>query len=270
MTSATAAIVLDEVTFRRQDREILRGVSVRVGRGEHWVVLGPNGAGKSTVLGMCGARTFPTSGTIDLLGHRMGRVELQALRRRIGHVDPRLPLRPALTIAQVVFTGLTGNTDLPMRWHPTEVQQQRVAKLIELLGLGGMASARWGDLSQGERGRALIARSLVAEPALMLLDEPSTGLDVAAREQLIDTIDGLARSHADLASVLVTHHLEEVPETTTHALLISHGRVVAAGLVEEVLTTEHVTAAFEHPITVERQDGRWLARTRRALATVAS
>ncbi|GIM88293.1 ABC transporter ATP-binding protein [Paractinoplanes toevensis] len=254
---------LDRVTFRRDGKQILYGIDYTVNAGEHWVMLGPNGAGKSTVLGFCGAVTHPTSGTVHVLGRQLGTVELQALRRSIGHVNPRHPLRSPLTVREVVLTGLTGTVETPSRWEPTAAQLGRARELIDLLGLAARAEDRWPTLSQGERGRALIARALVADPRLLLLDEPTTGLDVAAREQLLDTVDLLHRTHPELASVLVTHHLEELPEGTTHALLIAEGRVVAAGPVHAVLTSENVTAAFRHPIDVEFRDGRWSARAAR-------
>ncbi len=255
---------LDEVAFVREGRTILDGVSLTVQAAEHWALLGPNGAGKSTILGFCGAVTHPTSGTVEVLGGRLGRVELQALRREIGHVNPRHPLRSPLSVREVVLTGLTGTIETAMRWEASPDEVDSADLLIETLGLGGKADSRWPTLSQGERGRTLIARALVSEPKLLLLDEPSTGLDVAAREQLLETIDLLEQTHPEVASVLVTHHLEELPSTTTHALLIAHGRVLASGDARRVITSEHVTAAFEHPIDVEYRDGRWGARARRA------
>jgi iron complex transport system ATP-binding protein len=261
-----AAVHLEDVSVRRQGKEILRQISFTIAPGEHWVILGPNGAGKSTVLSLCGAQAFPTSGTVDVLGHRIGRVELQALRRSIGHVNPRHPLQSALTVSEVILTGATGTTETVLRSSPSALELRRASELIALLGLGGKSSERWPNLSQGERGRVLIARALIAEPRLLLLDEPSTGLDLAAREQLVDTLDGLARSHPDVASVLVTHHLEEIPESSTHAMLLSHGRITASGPIAETLTAEHVTTAFEHAMAVEIQDGRWRARTHRSLA----
>ena len=251
---------LDRVTFRRGDKEILHGVSFAVGAGEHWALLGPNGAGKSTILGFCGAVTHPTSGTVDVLGHRLGRVELQALRREIGHVNPRHPLRSPLSIREVALTGFTGTIETPLRWEPTVEQVETVDKLLATLGLGDKGDEVWPTLSQGERGRALIARALINSPRLLLLDEPSTGLDVAAREQLLETIDTLDMLAPELAWVLVTHHLEELPATTTHAILISDGSVVASGPVDEVITTENVSTAFAHDIAVSRHDGRWSAR----------
>ncbi|MFC5994991.1 ABC transporter ATP-binding protein [Pseudonocardia hispaniensis] len=260
------ALELADVTVRRDGKQILHGVSFSVGAGEHWALLGPNGAGKSTILGLCGALTHPTSGVVRVLGAQLGRVELAALRRSIGHVNPRHPLRSPLTVREVVLTGVTGSIELPLRWKPTPAQLAHVDDLLAALGLTGKAEQRWPTLSQGERGRTLIARALVARPRLLLLDEPSTGLDVAAREQLLETIDGLDTTHPEIASILVTHHLEELPSTTTHAVLIANGRVVAAGPAGEVVTSRNVTAAFEHPIDVEHRAGRWSARARRAAA----
>lgn len=254
---------LREVTFRRNDTQILDGIDLRVDAGEHWALLGPNGAGKSTLLGFCGARTHPTSGTVDVFGRRLGRVDLQELRRDIGHVNPRHPLRSPLSVTDVVLTGITGTIDLPPRWAPTAAQRDRARELVATVGLEHHAQAAWPLLSQGERGRALIARALAADPRLLLLDEPTTGLDVAAREQLLETIDSLAHERPRLASVLVTHHLEELPETTTHALLISHGQVVASGSIAEAITTETVSRAFAHRIHVEHRHGRWAARAER-------
>jgi iron complex transport system ATP-binding protein len=259
---------LEQVTFRRDGKQILHGVDLSVDAGEHWALLGPNGAGKSTVLGFCGANSHPTSGTVHVLGRRLGRVELQSLRREIGHVNPRHPLRYPHTVREVVLTGLTGTVEIPARWEPSAGQVARSTELIAMLGLGHRSDERWPVLSQGERGRALIARALIAEPRLLLLDEPSTGLDVAAREQLLETLDRLHLTQPDLASVLVTHHLEELPEETTHAVLLSHGRVVVAGLIDDVLTSANVTAAFEHPIEVEHREGRWSARTRRGMISM--
>ena len=255
-------VVLDlaDVTFRRNGDQILHGVDLTVRAGEHWALLGPNGAGKSTVLGFCSARRHPTSGTVEVLGHRLGRVDVTELRRQIGHVDPRHAAPDRLTVTEVVLTGVTGTTDLAMRWEPAADDLARAAALVAEVGLEARASAAWGVLSQGERGRALLARALMCRPQLLLLDEPTTGLDVAAREQLLHTVDDLRRSEPDMASVLVTHHLEELPESTSHAVLVAHGRVVASGTVEETVTSEHVTRAFSHPIEVTHHHGRWAAR----------
>ena len=265
VSSSPAPIVLDvqDVTFRRDAVQILDGVSFTVCAGEHWAMLGPNGAGKSTVLSMCGAQQHPTSGTVDVLGKRLGRVELQALRREIGHVNPRHPLRSAANVVDVVLTGFTGTVERPMRWEPTPEQQRRADELVEAVGLGRHRDAVWPTMSQGERGRALVARALAGSPRLLLFDEPTTGLDVAAREQLLETMDAVAQELPELAWVLVTHHLEELPTSTTHAVLISDGRVTRSGPADEAISTASISEAFAHPITVTRTDGRWSARAGR-------
>lgn len=267
MTRASEVLRLDGVDFVRDARRILTGIDFTVRAGEHWALIGPNGAGKSTILSLCGAEKHPTRGTVHVLGERLGRVEIRRLREHIGHVNPRHPLRSALSVREVVLTGITGTTELMQRWDPEPEMLERADELMHLLGLDEIAHATWPTMSRGERGRALIARALVTAPPLLLLDEPSTGLDVAAREQLLETVDHLHRSRPELATVLVTHHLEELPETTTNALLIKHGRVLASGAAHDVLTTELVTESFEHPIRIEYRDRRWQARAiRRAVA----
>lgn len=256
-------IDLREVSFTRNGNRILTGISFTVNAGEHWALLGPNGAGKSTILGFCGARTHPSAGTVDILGQRLGRIDMQQLRRDIGHVDPRHPVRSPLSVTDVVLTGLTGTIELPLRWQATAPETELAHELIEQVGLVSRRDALWPTLSQGERGRALIARALVPQPRLLLLDEPTTGLDVAAREQLLETVDDLAVSAPDVATVLVTHHLEELPVSTTHALVIAEGTVVATGAADEVITSETISRSFAHPIRVGKEDGRWSARALR-------
>jgi iron complex transport system ATP-binding protein len=256
----TPVLEIDDVTFRRNGKQIIDGMSLTVQAGEHWALLGPNGAGKSTLLGFCAVMTFPTTGTVRVLGGQMGRTDLTVLRRSIGHVNPRHRLQYPLTVREVVLTGITATIDTAARWTPTPDQIRRAEELIDTVGLSARVDAVWPTLSQGERGRTLIARALIGDPELLLLDEPTTGLDVAAREQLLTTLDTLDDSHPDMASILVTHHLEELPTTTTHALLIAHGRTVTSGPVRDTVTTENVTAAFEHPVTVGYHDGRWTAR----------
>lgn len=259
-TSSEPVIKLADVSFRRNGKQIVQAVNLTVSRGEHWAMLGPNGAGKSTIMKFCSAESFPTTGTVDVLGQRLGRVDVTLLRRRIGHVNPRHRLRWPLTVREMVLTGTTATIETPDRWSPTRAQEEMADSLIDHLGLGAVAGETWQTLSQGERGRTLIARALAGKPELLLLDEPSTGLDVAAREQLLRTLDTVAHTHPHVASVLVTHHLEELPTSTTHAVLVSDGTITAAGAVDHVLNRENVSAAFHHPIDVEQQDGRWTAR----------
>ena len=252
------ALRLAGVTFRRNGVDILNGVDLTVRAGERWAMLGENGSGKSTTLALCGARAHPTSGTVDILGRRLGRTALDDLRKRIGHVDPRHPLRSALTAHDIVLTGMTGTIELPMRWEPSREERDKAEELIERFALSHRADAPWPTLSQGERGRVLIARALAGEPDLILLDEPTTGLDLAAREQLLDVLDQLA--DAGMTSLLVTHHVEELPASTTHALLLRDGRVTASGPADDVLTSGNVSRAFDYPIRVVKEDGRWGAR----------
>ncbi len=247
------------VDLVRSGRPLLADVDLIVRRGEHWVLLGANGAGKSTLLGLCGAVTHPTRGTVDVLGKRLGRVDMRELRTHIGHVNPRHRLDVPLSVRDVVLTGLTNTPEFPPRWSPTAAQRSRADELIAALGMSRHAESFWPTLSQGERGRALIARALIADPALLLLDEPATGLDLAARERLLTAVDAARRAHPELASILVTHHLEEIPTSTTHALLLRDGVITAGGPVTDVLTTERISEAFDHPITITRHSGRWIA-----------
>ncbi|ATL68511.1 ABC transporter ATP-binding protein [Nocardia terpenica] len=252
---------VDAVDFVRNGNPILSGASLTVRSGEHWALLGPNGAGKTTLLKMLGAFEHPTRGAVEVLGYRLGRVDMRELRTAIGHVDPRHAPPYPLRAHEVVLTGLTNTADLKQRWNPTAADIAEADRLIDLLGLSHRRDARWPTLSQGERGRALIARALMPNPRLLLLDEPATGLDLAGREQLLDRLDGLRVAHPDLASVLVTHYLEELPPGITHAMLLRAGRTIATGPIEQVLTSENVSTCFDHPIRLTRTDGRWQVRT---------
>jgi iron complex transport system ATP-binding protein len=226
-------------------------------------LLGPNGAGKSTLLQIMATYAYPSRGQVDLLGHRLGRVNVFDLRPWIGHVSPHHRVDPQRTAREVVLTGATGTIQLVQRRETSPAEISRAATVTELMGLGDRADAPWRILSQGERSRALIARALMAQPRLLLLDEPTAGLDVAGREQLLTSMNDLRRQQPELATVLVTHHLEELPASTTHALLLRGGRMLAAGPVGEVLTTELASTCFGHPVVVRRHAGRWAATASR-------
>ncbi|AXG80987.1 ABC transporter ATP-binding protein [Streptomyces paludis] len=261
----TTVVHAKDVDVVRDGKLLLDAVSLTVCAGEHWALLGANGAGKSTLLGMVGAVTHPTRGTVEILGEALGRIDLRELRALLGHVNPRHPLRSPLRVREVVLTGLTNSVEPVPRWSPSARERARAGELLEMLGMAGKEEARWPTLSQGERGRTLIARALMPRPRLLLLDEPATGLDLAAREQLLTALDALRLEHPELATVLVTHHLEELPASTTHAMLLRAGRCVGAGPADDVLTTERVSECFGHPVRISRTEGRWTARAGRAV-----
>jgi iron complex transport system ATP-binding protein len=247
------------VDLVRDGQLLLDQVSVTIRAGEHWALLGPNGAGKSLLLQIMATYNYPTRGQADVLGHRLGRVNVFSLRQHIGHVSTHHRVDPQRTVRDVVHTGVTGTIQLVQRRETSAAELRRAAAVTELMGLAGRADAPWQVLSQGERSRALIARALMADPQLLLLDEPAAGLDVAGREQLLASVDELRLQHQGLATVFVTHHLEELPASTTHALLLRDGKVLAAGTVGDVLTSELASACFGHPVLISRRAERWAA-----------
>lgn len=256
----TNVLRVEAASVRVDDALLLADVDLRVRAGERWALLGGNGAGKSTLLSLLGARRFPTTGTVEVLGHRLGRVAVQDLWPRIGQVSTGHTPTGRLSARQVVLTGATGTAALPLHATPSTAVQDRVDHLVTLLGLDAVADHPWRTLSAGERGRALIARALVNDPPLLLLDEPAAGLDLPAREQLVAALDELAAQHPHRATVLVTHHLEELPASTTHAVLLRAGRVLASGPADGVLTAEQLSACFTLPLRVTRTTGRWAAQ----------
>ncbi len=246
------------MTYRRDETVILHGVDLTVRDGEHWALLGRNGCGKTTLLSFAGAREFPTSGTVDVLGHRLGEVDIfSELWPRIGAVTGRHTPSGRLTCGQVVLTGVTGTNGLRLRWTPTDDDRAAVARSLADVGISSLKDRPWEVLSNGEQRRTLLARALVRRPDLLLLDEPAAGLDLPAREHLIEALDQVGTT-----SVLVTHHVEEIPSTTTHAALMKDGRIVAAGTADGVLTSEGLSDCFDLPLVVEERDGRFSARAR--------
>jgi iron complex transport system ATP-binding protein len=260
------AFRIEEVSLWRWDsraarrRPILDSVSWTAGAGERWALLGPNGAGKTTLLTVLAAVEFPSAGAVEVLGARLGRTDVSRLRERIGFVDARLGGRfaPALSVAQVVLTGATGTIGL-FEERVTVAERERATALQATFGVQSIASQRFADCSHGERTRTLIARALVSRPPLLILDEPGAGLDLAGRETLLTALTRLAREEPELTTVLTTHHLEELPPDTTHALLLRDGRVVAGGAVDDALTAEALSACFGLPVDVGRANGRWHA-----------
>ena len=255
-----ALLRLVGVRLVRDDAVLLDGVDLTVAPGERWALLGPNGAGKTTLLSVAGALRHPTSGTAEVLGRALGRVDVRDLWSQVGHVHGRFRPPGRATVRRVVLTGAHGTTALPLRWSPDDALQARVDALLADLRIAPLADRAWDVLSNGEQRRALVARALVPDPPLLLLDEPAAGLDLPGREALVDALDVLARREPARAGVLVTHHLEELPATTTHALLLRAGRTVASGPVEDVLTAGPLSEAFAMGLRVGREQGRWSAR----------
>jgi iron complex transport system ATP-binding protein len=263
-TSREPVLAARDVDLVRDGRDLLSGITVTVRPGEQWAVLGPNGAGKSTLLRILASYAHPTRGHVDILGHRLGRVNVFELRPQIGYVTSHHALTSPRTVTEVILTGATGTIEIAARWTPSPAELARAGELARLLGLGQVAGQRWPVLSQGERSRTLIARALMAAPRILLLDEPAAGLDIGGREQLLESLASLRDSQPELATVLVTHHLEELPPSISHALLLRGGRVLAAGPAPEVLTTELVSTCFDYPVAIARQAGRWASVARAA------
>ncbi|MET7441798.1 ATP-binding cassette domain-containing protein [Streptomyces sp. NPDC005568] len=263
--SGRIVAALDGVSVRRltTDQVILDGVDWRVRSGEHWALLGGNGAGKTTLLRLIGALAHPTTGTVEVLGHRLGRVDVRELRARIGLVSSAQRVPQDATGLTVVLTGHSGTVQPLWRTYDAEVRDRAHALLAEL-EIKELNDRPYGVCSGGQRARILLARALMADPALLLLDEPFNALDLPSREDLIDSMHRLADGRPELATITVTHHLEELSPAIGHALLLREGRVQAVGPAEEVLTGERLTACFGRPIDVGRHGGRWTARSGRA------
>ncbi len=250
----------EAVTVRRGQRLLLDDVHWSVGDDERWVVLGPNGAGKTTLMRICAARMFPTSGTVTVLGEQLGQVNIAELRPLIGWASGELAADfPAEeTVHDTVMTGAYAVTG---RWREQydEVDRGRAARLLAQWGMAALAERTFGTLSEGERKRTLIARSLMSDPELLLLDEPGAGLDLGGREDLVHRLSMLANDVEAPAQVLVTHHVEEIPPGFTHALLLAGGRVVASGPIGETITGPMLSRAFGTPIDVTAVGDRLVA-----------
>ena len=258
-----AVVDLRGVGFRRDGRWLLRKVTWQIGPADRWVVLGPNGSGKSTLLDITSMWMHPTVGSVRVLGEELGRCDVRPLRARIGVASAALAdrLRPTLTVADLVVTGLRG--DLETWWHAyTDADRERAAVALDRAGAAHLADRTFGTLSSGERQRVQLARTLVSEPDLLLLDEPAAGLDLGAREDLVARLTALAADPSVAPLVLVTHHVEEIPVGFTHALLLRDGGVVAAGPIAEVLREDTLGETFGLPVRLASEDGRWRAWAR--------
>ena len=246
-------------TFSRDGVEILRGIRWEVARGEHWVVLGPNGAGKSSLLSIVAGYEWPSRGEVAVLGETYGQCDMRALKERIGWVSSSLftwlPARQSAR--EVAATGIHATIG---NWHALSGEDlMRADDALQRIGAYAFRNKRYGVLSQGEKQRVMIARALVTNPDLLILDEPCAGLDPGARERLIEDVDRLCAMPDGPTLVLVSHHVEEIPASGTHALLLKDGHALAMGTLNEVLTDALLTELYEFPCKVGRANGRyWL------------
>ncbi|MFB9727340.1 ABC transporter ATP-binding protein [Haloechinothrix salitolerans] len=254
---------MDDVVVRRGQNQLLSKLTWSVELDERWVVLGANGAGKTTLLRIAAAELHPTSGSVHLLGEQLGKTNVFELRPRIGFTSAALANRvpPDETARDVV---LSAGYAVMGRWreHYDEIDHDRAEELLGGLGIAALADRKFGTLSEGERKRALIARSLMTDPEMLLLDEPAAGLDLGGREDLVARLSVLAMDPDAPATVLVTHHVEEIPPGFTHVLLLRDGEEVASGLIEDVLSSESLSETFDQQLVLERSGDRFFARRR--------
>ena len=257
------ALRLADVGLVRDGTTILAGVDWTVGDGERWIVLGANGSGKTSLVRIASLYLHPSSGTVDVLGERLGRVDVRRHRRRIGVVSASFAdlLRPGLTATEVVMTAKYAA--LEPWWHEYDDDDRaRAVELLDRFGCGALADHTFSTLSSGERQRVQLARTLMTDPGLLLLDEPTAGLDLGGREDLVHRLAALARDPATPATILVTHHVDEIPEHYEHALLLRDGRVLACGAIGDVLTSASLSECFGVDVELERRGGRWSAFAR--------
>jgi len=258
-----AVLEFADVTVKRGQATLLEGIDWTVEEDERWVVLGPNGAGKTTLLQVAAAQIHPTSGVAGILGEVLGTVDVFDLRPRIGLTSAALAERiPRHEKVHDVVVSASYSVLGRWREHYDELDHDRARDLLVEVGAGHLMERTFGTLSEGERKRVQIARALMTDPELLLLDEPAAGLDLGGREDLVSTLTVLATDEMSPATVLVSHHVEEIPPGFTHAMLLRKGRIVASGPMEEVLTEEIISATFGMPLQLIHEDGRWAARRR--------
>ncbi|MET4158094.1 iron complex transport system ATP-binding protein [Agromyces sp. PvR057] len=258
---ASTVLQFRDVSVVRDGNSILDSVTWSVGSDERWVVLGPNGAGKTTLLQIAAAAMHPTSGEAAVLEEKLGKADVFELRPMIGFASTAMA-RKIPRNETVIDAVLTAAYSVTGRWNEEyeEIDVRRAQRVLSEWGLEGFADRRFGSLSDGEQKRVQIARSVMTDPELLLLDEPAASLDLGAREELVGLLGGYASSSASPAIVMVTHHVEEIPNGFTHALLLAKGGVVAAGPLAEALTSETLTNAFGIPIELSEANGRYTAR----------
>jgi iron complex transport system ATP-binding protein len=262
VTEATAAVVaLRGVSVRRHGFEVLRAVDWRVDAADRWIILGPNGSGKTTLLQVASARLWPTAGSVEILGARLGRIDVRTLRPRVALVSGAVTrqLRADLPARDAVASGRYGA--LETWWHHySDEDWEQADRLLARGGVADVADRPFGVISEGERQQVLLARALMGRPELVMLDEPFAGLDLGARERLLLHLADLASDPEGPPVVLVTHHCEEIPPGFTHGALMRRGKLVAAGHLAEAITSDAVSACFGLAVSVGQSGGRWWSR----------
>jgi len=256
-----SVLELTDVSVVRDGNTILDSISWAVDSDERWVVLGPNGAGKTTLLAIASASIHPSSGNARVLDDTLGKVDVFELRPRIGFASTQLARRvpESETVLDVVLTAAYSVTG---RWNEQydDIDTRRARRVLAEWKLDHLEGRRFGSLSDGEQKRVQIARAVMTDPELLLLDEPAASLDLGAREELLQLLGGYASSAQAPGIVMVTHHVEEIPRAFTHALLLKQGRIQASGPLADVITADNLTETFGMNITVERHDDRFAAR----------
>lgn len=257
----SVVLQFSDVTLTRNGTTILDGVTWAVDSADRWVILGPNGAGKTTLLQLAAAQTNPSRGTAQVLDAVLGKVDVFEVRPRIGFASTAMAKRIPASEA-VLDVVLTAAYSVTGRWNEQyeELDVRRANRVLAEWRLDHLADRRFGDLSDGEQKRVQIARSVMTDPELLLLDEPAASLDLGAREELLQLLGGYASAPAAPGMVMVTHHVEEIPVGFTHALLLQKGRVIAAGPLAETITAERIEETFGLPVEVTERDGRFAAR----------
>lgn len=257
------ALRLAGVSLVRDGTDILDGIDWTVGDGERWIVLGANGSGKTSLVRIASLYLHPSSGVVEVLGEQLGHVDVRRHRRRIGVVSASFAdlLRPGLTATEVVMTAKYAA--LEPWWHTyDDTDRQRAVGLLDRFGCGALAGHPFTTLSSGERQRVQLARTLMTDPGLLLLDEPTAGLDLGGREDLVQRLAALARDPATPATILVTHHVDEIPPGYDHVLMLRRGRVLARGTIDDVLTSSALSECFGVSVSLERRGDRWSAFAR--------
>ena len=254
----SASLKLEKVSLVRGRTQILSDVNLEVQSRDRWVILGANGSGKTSLLKIAGLYLHPSSGTVNVLGHELGKSDIRKIRNLVGFTSASLAdlLRPSLLAKEIVKTAKFGA--LEPWWNSyTKEDEDLAIYQLERLGIGNLATRPFGSLSSGEKQRALIARSLMSDPKILLLDEPASGLDLPGREDLLQSLKNLAGDQLSPPVIMVTHHVEEIPEEFTHVLLLKGGFNLISGPISETLTSDNLSACFDMELDLQNHSGRW-------------